>query len=91
MAEPWRDSVAVQIQDGRHVGQSVTMVERMDGAFEGPTFRLTATAAQVLMDDLWACGFRPSEGAGSAGAMAAVQAHLADMRRLVFELPVKPK
>jgi hypothetical protein len=35
-----------------------------------------AENAQVLMDDLWRCGIRPTEGAGSAGAMNAVQEHL---------------
>ncbi len=39
--------------------------------------------AQALIDDLWRCGLRPTEGAGSAGAMSATQAHLADMRRMV--------
>jgi|ERR1700734_3834089 len=48
-----------------------------------------ADMAQQLMDDLYACGLRPSEGAGSAGAMAAVQAHLRDLQKLVFEEPQK--
>jgi hypothetical protein len=38
---------------------------------------------QQLMDDLWAAGVRPTEGSGSAGSMAAAQAHLQDMRVLV--------
>ncbi len=37
------------------------------------------------MDDLWAAGLRPTEGTGSAGALRAVERHLEDMRRLVFE------
>ena len=41
------------------------------------------TCAQVLMDDLWNCGIRPTEGAGTAGAMGAVQGHLNDMRAIV--------
>ena len=40
-------------------------------------------AAQILMDDLWKCGIRPTEGAGTAGSMAAAQKHLADMRAIV--------
>ena len=32
--------------------------------------------AQSLMDQLWSCGLRPSEGSGSAGALAATQRHL---------------
>ncbi len=41
--------------------------------------------AQQLMDDLWQCGIRPTEGSGSAGAMAAQTRHLEDMRKLVFD------
>ena len=48
------------------------------------TCRLGADAAQELMDSLWDCGLRPTEGAGSAGQLAAVKAHLDDMRTLVF-------
>ena len=55
------------------------------GAFTTPTFELTAEAAQELMDDLWRCGLRPTEGTGSAGAYAAQTRHLEDMRALVFK------
>jgi hypothetical protein len=41
--------------------------------------------AQVLMDDLWDCGLRPSEGSGSAGALLATQNHLSDMKKIVFK------
>lgn len=44
---------------------------------------------QQLMDELWRAGFRPSEGTGSAGQLAATQAHLKDMQKLVFEV-LKP-
>jgi hypothetical protein len=47
-------------------------------------FTLDGSEAQVLMDDLWSAGVRPTEGAGTAGSMAAVKFHLEDMRRLVF-------
>jgi hypothetical protein len=52
-----------------------------------PSFHLSIEGAQFLMDQLWQCGLRPSEGTGSAGAMAAVQEHLKDMRKLVFDKP----
>ena len=45
-------------------------------------FSLTVENAQILMDNLWDCGLRPSEGSGSAGAMKATQNHLEDMRKL---------
>jgi len=50
----------------------------------GPSLCISIAAAQQLMDDLWECGLRPSEGSGSAGQLAAVQKHLIDMRQLLF-------
>ena len=50
------------------------------------SFNLMYTEAQVLMDTLYDCGIRPSEGNGSAGAMRATEKHLEDMRKLVFEV-----
>jgi hypothetical protein len=40
--------------------------------------------AQALMDALWSCGLRPTEGEGSAGSLAATQQHLDDMRTVAF-------
>lgn len=50
-----------------------------------PTLRIDVEDAQTLMDDLWKCGLRPAEAAGSAGALAATVKHLEDMRTLVFK------
>ncbi len=50
-----------------------------------PTMRIHIDAGQQLMDELWRAGIRPTEGQGSAGAMAAVERHLEDMRTLVFK------
>ena len=52
---------------------------------ESPGLRIGPNEAQQLMDDLWTCGLRPTEAAGSAGAMAATQEHLKDLRRMLFE------
>lgn len=57
-----------------------------------PTVIIDIEAAQELMDQLWDCGLRPTEGSGSAGQLAATQKHLEDMRALVFQaLHVEPK
>lgn len=48
-----------------------------------PVIGIGPTSAQLLMDDLWRCGLRPSEGAGSAGAFHAQGRHLDDMRAIV--------
>jgi hypothetical protein len=41
--------------------------------------------AQALMDDLWNSGIRPTEGAGTAGAMRATERHIADLRAVAFK------
>lgn len=51
-----------------------------------PTMSLDGTAAQQLMDELWRCGTRPTEGAGSAGSLAATERHLKDMQSITFGL-----
>lgn len=66
-------------------GAGLMFVQLADGEQHEPSVRLTLTAAQALMDDLWQAGLRPTEGAGSAGSLAATQRHLDDMRRLVFD------
>lgn len=47
-------------------------------------FHLNMHSAQQLMDSLWDCGLRPTDGSGSAGAMLATQRHLEDMKRIAF-------
>lgn len=62
--------------------------KRVEGLFRPdppPTVSLEPQAAQKLMDDLWDCGIRPSEGTGSAGQLAAVQKHLEDFRTIAFK------
>jgi hypothetical protein len=75
------------------VAQPLTFTEQPEGtAYTEPVMVLSQKDAQQLMDELWQCGLRPSEGTGSAGAMAAVQKHLEDMRTLVFkEKSIKEK
>lgn len=57
-----------------------------NNTYYGPTVYLAMSTAQQLMDQLWECGLRPTEGTGSAGALAATQGHLADMRTIAFDL-----
>ncbi len=49
------------------------------------TLRLEEHFAQKLMDELWDCGIRPTQGKGSAGQLEAVQRHLGDMRAIVAQ------
>ncbi len=55
-----------------------------------PTLRLERSDAQQLVDALWEAGVRPTAGKGSAGQLDAVQAHLKDLQRLVFERQPAP-
>lgn len=69
------------------VAQSLVFQEQPPGeAHPEPTLSLTPDEAQSLMDELWGCGLRPTEGTGSAGALAATERHLADMRHLATKL-----
>lgn len=66
--------------------QDITLVERKDfGDYPNPLLTLDENQAQQLMDALWAGGLRPTEGHGSAGQIGAVERHLEDMRKIVFE------
>jgi hypothetical protein len=49
-------------------------------------FVLDREMAQSLMDQLWTCGLRPTEGTGSAGSLTATQLHLKDMQTIAFDL-----
>jgi len=57
--------------------------DKIDDGFE-PAFRMSKADGQNLMDELWRCGIRPSEGSGSAGSLAATERHLADMRTIAM-------
>lgn len=67
-----------------NVAQPLTMEAARIGAAMRETFTLDKESAQTLMDELWNCGLRPTEGTGSAGALAATQKHLEDMRAIAF-------
>ncbi len=83
----WGDEVELlglqQITRGCAYAQPLAMRVAEDHIRQEPFATLTQTAAQQLMDSLWECGLRPSEGAGSSGAMRATEKHLGDMRKIV--------
>ena len=83
--EPWCAGVRFIIQDGKRYASSLKFEEIQEGRTYDYAPVMSDMDAQSLMDDLWGCGFRPSEGTGSAGAMAATQNHLKDLQRLVFK------
>lgn len=74
------------IHDGEKYRAAFEMefVEMHTGS-EFPSFAsINQLQAQQLMDDLWECGLRPSEGSGSAGSMKAVQDHLKDFKTILW-------
>lgn len=70
----------------RSFAAPVTYHEQPEGFPVEPFMRIGITEAQQLMDELWNCGIRPSEGSGSAGSLKATQNHLEDMRKISFDL-----
>lgn len=69
-------------EDGERYAASSAFEKIGDGVIVKPTLRISPDAAQALMDSLWQCGLRPTEGSGSAGSLAATERHLADMRAI---------
>lgn len=45
---------------------------------------LQPAGAQKLMDSLWDCGLRPTEGHGSVGQLGATERHLGDMKAIAY-------
>ena len=90
--EPWKDGVEVVVFENRPTGrmmyaEKLTMRELPPAEIIGePTMRLRNDEAQMLIDELWRCGLRPSEGSGSAGSLAATERHLKDMRAIALGL-----
>lgn len=99
--DPWARTIFLRfgvLVDGNwHTAQPLTMERLPDaGAYVVPFLTLQPEVAQALIDDLWNCGLRPTEGTGSAGSLAATERHLADMRRIAglllaqYEMPPQP-
>lgn len=87
--EVWADTIELRAgiehkNQKWQIAEPLLFKEYPDHYIVEPFLRLSMEDAQALMDELWNCGLRPTEGSGSAGAMAATQKHLEDMRILVF-------
>ncbi len=87
--KPWQKSIEIAFVEPRGNGYAcaapLLMINQPEGEAVIPALTLEPKAVQMLMDDLWRCGYRPSEGEGSAGQLASVKYHLEDMRKLVFK------
>jgi len=88
--EPWTDKFAffMGVKDGNsmNVAESIVFRRLLDGeAANGPMIELSSDACQLMFNELWNAGFRPKDGTGNSGHLGALQYHLEDMRRLVFD------
>lgn len=90
--ELWNDTIAISLAHRKPapgilcIAEAVKFTERPEGAFVEPCLRLEPREAQRLIDELWDCGLRPSEGTGSAGSLKATERHLSDMQKIAFKL-----
>ena len=68
--------------------ENITFHERVEkdcGVSVPAIASLRMDQAQHIMDQLWECSIRPTQGHGTMGQLGAVQYHLEDMRKLVFK------
>ena len=72
----------------RERGTNNAIIANIEVIEEGARFpvlvEMSLDESQLLMDQLWECGLRPTEGSGSSGSLAATERHLRDMRAIVF-------
>jgi hypothetical protein len=90
--EAWRDGIELAIFQQHPTGRimvadPIIFRELPEGEYlREPMINLQNQEAQFLMDELWRCGLRPSEGTGSAGSLAATERHLHDMQKIAMGL-----
>lgn len=78
-------AVGILIRMGDGVATNITFEKlEPDTIIERPSLSIMPEQAQSLMDDLWTCGFRPTQGRQSEGVTEAQGRHLEDMRALAF-------
>ena len=89
--QPWENHInlylyAIDMEQKKCWESEIKLKEVNEGAVLHPilTFH-DKEPLQGLMDSLWDCGIRPTEGTGSAGSLKATQNHLEDMRKLVLK------
>ena len=88
--EDWQQGISlyarsVTVGSGFAVAKNLVFEKHEEHFMVEPFMKLDIQAAQKLMDELWQCGLRPSEGTGSAGSLAATENHLKDMRSIAFK------
>jgi len=87
--DDWHQGVSLfarqeQVGMGGTVATKVAFEPTVDWSVPEPFMKLSLHTAQQLIDELWGCGLRPSEGSGSAGSLRATEKHLADLKTIAF-------
>ena len=90
---PWNDSYDIALfskgKGTSFVSEPIVLKEHKQGSLITPTASLSREAMQGLFNELWRAGFRPKDGTGNSGHVAALEYHLEDMRKLVFKDRIK--
>ena len=81
---PVADQIDFYIRENDAWVVNMTLETKDEGSRKPKAFSLDTMEAQALMDRLWKAGLRPTEGSGSAGALAATERHLRDLQKLAF-------
>jgi len=90
--EEWNRGISVYMRQitvgmGVQIPKPVEwVIVEQENCYVEPMLRLGIQEAQKLMDELWQCGLRPTEGTGSAGSLAATERHLKDMQSVAMGL-----
>lgn len=93
--EPWYAGYRMGIFQTEGLHETPTHVGKIlfepyeEGALapiDNSVLRFKQEEMQLLMNDLWQCGIRPTDGTGSTGQLKATEKHLEDMRRLTFTM-----
>jgi hypothetical protein len=86
----WSNSVEIAVFGRLNNGDTKVAAVQWETIAEScelkPLLVIRKDHAQVLMDDLWNAGIRPTEGSGSAGAMRMAERHIQDLRAVAFKL-----
>lgn len=84
--EDWEAGISLRYKTSKGMAKPLEIEPYTRGQYSEPFLRLDTTEAQQLMDELWGCGIRPSEGSGSVGSLRATEHHLKDMQTIAFKL-----
>jgi len=72
-------------KDGIFDIKNIEWEEVSPAKYPDESFVISQETAQELINSLWECGLRPAQGAGSAGQLETMKAHLEDMRKIAFK------